>query len=76
MSDSQVEDMLEYAEFLVWAYEVDTGFVDCEAAAELIEGYWLMYVPSDPAPLHNFTLAERAIATSPSLYALFLERQR
>lgn len=74
---TDVESMLEFAEFLVWTYEVEFGFVDCEDAAELIEGYWLMWVPPGPleqaVPLQHYTLAERAISSSPALYATFLE---
>ena len=69
MNARQAEDVVTYAEYLVWVAEVDTGFVDCYDAEELIEGYWMMY----PVPNGEAT---RAIATSPGIYGLFLEWRR
>lgn len=60
---NQIADMLAYADFLVWVSEVERGWVECPAAEELIDGYYLMY------PVGSSVDGDRAVATSPALYA-------
>ena len=72
---NQIQDMWDFAEYLVWLSEVETGFVSHEEAEETMDGYWRMCY-CGPERGYDHRTAERAVATSPGLYQMFLDWRR